>query len=59
MSKGWLCLSRKKDESIMIGDTIEIVVVDIRQGQVRLAIKAPPQVQVWRRELYDEIKKGR
>ena len=52
-----LVLSRHKDETIMIGDDIELTVVDIRGDKVRLGIKAPPQVPVHRKEVYDAIRK--
>ncbi len=52
-----LVLSRKKDESIIIGDNIEIKVVDIKEKVVKLGIKAPKHVPVYRSEIYYEIKK--
>lgn len=51
-----LVMSRKRDESIMIGD-IEVKVVDIRGDKVRLGINAPKEVPVHRREVYDAIKR--
>lgn len=51
-----LVLSRKKDEKIVIGDTISIMVIDIRGDKVRLGIDAPRDVTVHRREVYDAIK---
>ncbi|MEK7505010.1 MAG: carbon storage regulator CsrA [Patescibacteria group bacterium] len=53
-----LVLSRKRDESIMIGDDIEITVVDIRGDKVRLGIAAPRPVQVHRKEVYEDIQQG-
>ena len=50
-----LVLSRKKDEIIDIGDDIQIVVVEIRGGIVRLGISAPPDVTVHRREVTEAI----
>ncbi|QEG35846.1 carbon storage regulator CsrA [Bythopirellula goksoeyrii] len=50
-----LVLSRKKNESIVINDDITIVVVEIRGGRVRLGFKAPREVPVHRREVYDAI----
>lgn len=50
-----LVVTRKKDESILIGDNIEIVVVKIDDGSVKLAIKAPRDVTILRKELYKEI----
>jgi len=51
-----LVLSRQRDETIMIGDDIELTVVDIRGDKVRLGIKAPPHIAVHRKEVYDAIK---
>jgi len=50
-----LVLSRQKDESIMIGDEVEITIVDIRRDKVRLGITAPKSISVHRREIYDAI----
>ncbi len=52
-----LVLSRKKDEKIIIGDSISIMVIDIRGDKVRLGIDAPRDVSVHRREVYDAIQK--
>ncbi len=52
-----LVLSRQRDETIMIGDDIELTVVDIRCDKVRLGIKAPPRIAVHRKEVYDAIKR--
>jgi len=52
-----LVLSRQRDETIMIGDDIEITVVDIRGDKVRLGITAPPHVPVHRKEVYDAIQR--
>jgi carbon storage regulator len=41
----------------MIGDEVEITVVDIRGDKVRLGISAPRQIQVHRKEVYDAIKR--
>lgn len=51
-----LVLSRQRDETIMIGDDIEVTVVDIRGDKVRLGVNAPKDVRVHRREVYDAIK---
>jgi len=50
-----LVLSRKKNESIVINDTITLVVVEIRGDKVRLGIDAPKDVSVHRKEVYDAI----
>ena len=52
-----LVLSRQRDETIMIGDEVEITVVDIRGDKVRLGITAPRRIQVHRKEVYDAIKR--
>lgn len=50
-----LVLTRKRDESIMIGDDIKIIVVDVRGDQVKLGIDAPRHIPVHREEIYKEI----
>jgi len=52
-----LVLSRQRDETIMIGDDVEITVVDIRGDKVRLGITAPPHIPVHRKEVYEAIKR--
>jgi len=52
-----LVLSRQRDETIMIGDEIEITVVDIRGDKVRLGITAPKSVPVHRKEVYEAIRR--
>lgn len=52
-----LVLSRQRDETIMIGDEIEITVVDIRGDKVRLGINAPRSVHVHRKEVYEAIRR--
>jgi len=52
-----LVLSRQRDETIMIGDDIELTVVDIRGDKVRIGIKAPAHVAVHRKEIYDAIRR--
>ena len=51
-----LVLSRKKGESIIIGDNIEITVVDVQGDLIRLGIKAPKEVSIYRQELWEDIK---
>ena len=50
-----LILSRKVNDSIMIGDDIEIIVVDIKGDQIKLGIKAPKNISVHRTEVFKEI----
>jgi carbon storage regulator len=52
-----LVLSRQRDETIMIGDDIEITVVDIRGDKVRLGITAPATIPVHRKEVYEAIQR--
>ncbi len=52
-----LVLTRRKDESIMIGDDIEIIIVDIRGEKIRLGITAPKTIPVHRREVYEAIQR--
>ncbi|MFZ0034423.1 MAG: carbon storage regulator CsrA [Sedimentisphaerales bacterium] len=50
-----LVLSRHKEESIMVGDDVEIQIVGIRPNEIRLGIKAPKTVPVYRKEVYERI----
>jgi carbon storage regulator len=50
-----LILSRKINESINIGDKIEVSIIDIRGDQVKLGINAPRDVKVYRQEVYAAI----
>jgi len=50
-----LALTRKKGESIMIGDTMEVVVLGVTNEQVRLGIIAPKNIPVHRKEIYEQI----
>lgn len=52
-----LVLSRQRDETIVIGDDIEMTIVDIRGDKVRIGIRAPSHVAVHRKEVYDAIKR--
>lgn len=51
-----LVLSRHIDESIMIGDNVELTIVDIRGDKVRIGINAPSSVAVHRKEVYEAIR---
>jgi carbon storage regulator len=50
-----LVLTRKKNQKIMIGDDIELTIVDIKNEQIKLGVSAPRHVKVFRREVYDAI----
>jgi carbon storage regulator len=52
-----LVLSRQKDESIIIGDDVEITIVDVRGDKVRLGISAPKNITVHRKEVYEAIQR--
>ena len=54
-----LVLSRKRDESILIGDNIKVTVVDIRGDKVRLGIEAPKDTSIHRQEVYEAIERER
>ncbi len=51
-----LVITRKKDESILIGDDIEIKIVKIDDGSVKLAIDAPKDKVILRKEIYENVK---
>ncbi|KGI39709.1 carbon storage regulator CsrA [Clostridium tetani] len=50
-----LVVGRKKGESIIIGDDIEVTVVKVEDGAVKLAISAPKDVTILRKELVKEV----
>lgn len=52
-----LVLSRQRDQSIMIGDEIEITIVDVRGDKVRIGINAPKHISVHRKEIYEAIRR--
>ena len=54
-----LVLSRHKDESIMVGDNVEIMIVGIRRNEIQLGINAPKSVPVYRKEVYSRIRRER
>ncbi len=54
-----LVLSRQKNESIFIGDDIEIMIVDVNQNRVKLGIKAPEEIPIHRKEIHELIKRDK
>ena len=52
-----LVLSRQRDQTIIIGDSIRITIVEVRGDKVRIGIDAPKDVTVHRQEIYDAIKR--
>ena len=53
-----LILSRRTDESIVIGDEVTITILSVKGKQVRIGITAPPDVSVHREEIYERIQSG-
>ena len=52
-----LALTRKKGESLVINNNVEITVLDIRGDQVKIGISAPKDVPIYRKEVYLQIQK--
>ena len=52
-----LILARKTNEKIMIGDQIEIAIIDIKGDQVEIGINAPKAIKVYRQEVYTAIQR--
>jgi carbon storage regulator len=50
-----LILARKKGEAIQIGNEIEITIISIQGDQVKIGIEAPKTVEVYRKEIYEQI----
>jgi carbon storage regulator len=50
-----LVIGRKKGESLLIGDNIEITVLKVEDGNVKIAISAPKDVVILRKELYKAV----
>ena len=50
-----LALSRKANESIMLGNDIEITILEVKGDQVKIGVKAPKSVPIYRKELYLQI----
>jgi len=54
-----LILTRKQNESVIIGDDIKITVIGDRHGQVKLGIEAPDDVEIWREEIHRKLLESR
>lgn len=52
---GWLILARNVGETIRIGDNIDVTVLSVKGGQVRIGVTAPKELPVHRQEIYDKI----
>lgn len=53
-----LALSRKANESIIIGNDIEVTILEVKGEQVKIGIKAPKSIPVYREEVYQQIKES-
>lgn len=53
-----LVLTRKKGQSILLGDDIEVTILEINRDSVKIGINVPKDVKILRRELYEEIKRA-
>ncbi|HHU70657.1 MAG TPA: carbon storage regulator CsrA [Clostridiales bacterium] len=53
-----LALSRKINESIMIGNEIEITILEVKGDQVKIGINAPKSIPIYRKELYLQIQES-
>lgn len=51
-----LVLTRRPGESIVVGEDIVVTVIEIKGGQVRIGIDAPREVDVYREEIYEQVK---
>ncbi|MCB2288841.1 carbon storage regulator CsrA [Clostridium sp. CS001] len=51
-----LVISRKKGESLLIGEDVEITIVKVENGTVKISINAPKEISILRTELYKEVK---
>ena len=52
-----LVLTRKRGQSILLGDNIEVTILEINRDSVKIGINAPKNVEILRKELYEEIKR--
>lgn len=53
-----LALSRKRDESLVIDNNIEVTILDIRGDQVKVGISAPKEIPIYRKEVYLQIQEA-
>ncbi|WP_312632259.1 carbon storage regulator CsrA, partial [Mammaliicoccus sciuri] len=51
-----LVISRKKDEAVLIGESIEVKIVGVDGNNVKLAISAPNNISILRKEIYEKVK---
>jgi len=53
-----LVLSRKVNQSVMIGDNVEITILDIGKDQIKIGIQAPREIAILRKEIYEEVQQA-
>jgi carbon storage regulator len=56
MGMGMLVLTRRVDETLMVGDEVTVTVLGVKGNQVRIGINAPEEVSIHREEIYERIK---
>lgn len=52
-----LALTKKKGESMILNNNIEVTILDIRGDQVKIGVSAPKEVPIYRKEVYLQIQK--
>lgn len=50
-----LALTRKKNEALILNNNIELTILEVKGDQVKIGIKAPREVSIYRKEVYDQI----
>ena len=53
-----LALSRKKGEALVVGNNIEITILEVKGDQIKIGIKAPKEVPIYRKEVYEQIQQA-
>ena len=53
-----LALSRKKNEALVINNNVEVTILEVKGDQVKLGVKAPKEVPVYRKEVYLQIQES-
>lgn len=53
-----LALSRKKGESLVINNNIEVTILEVKGDQIKLGIKAPREISIYRKEVYEQIQES-
>ena len=53
-----LALSRKPGESVIIGNDIEVTILEVKGEQVKVGIKAPQSIAIYRKELFEQIQES-